>query len=245
MKKISILAICCFSMAAQASFSVRMPLEINENGSLPDGSIVFTNGNTPTTPEIPAESSGCQVDVMAGTYYLVQEEIGETLTIKSVNGQRISNGTKGKLLDDSLEKYGLLVYELCMNGESPQPYVKPDEIWGNGECKYSTLGDAPPRFWNEVNNANIPGESTFANASIGIGNVFYVGSFNADVVYSNFGTLYDYGRKVNSNSQIIYNGYKYYKGKFIYSIPDAFHYIGDNGFSFKSPVYYYEVCRTQ
>jgi len=58
--------------------------------------------------------------------------------------------------------------------------------------------------------------------------------------------LYNYGIKVNSNSQIIYNGYKYYKGKYIYSIENGYSYSDNySGISFTSPIDYYEICRTQ
>lgn len=244
MKKLTVLTICCFSITAEAGFNMSKPLEVKESGRLPDGSIVFINGTT--TPTLPEEedSSDCLADIAAGTYYYVQESTGESMIVKNFSGQRISNGTKGKLVDGSLEMYGIPVYELCMNGQSPQPYVEPAETWANGECKYNTMGDAPQRYWKEINNANIQGEYAFYNASLGSSG--FVG-FNDDVVvYSNFGALYGYGRKVNSNSQIIYKGYKYYKGKLIYSEPNGYNYSDNySGVVFTSPMYIYEICRTQ
>lgn len=246
MKRLSVLTICCFSMVAQAGFNMRVPLEIKENGRLPDGSIVFINSNNPTTPTIPEEEpSDCVADVMSGTYYYIQEASGESMIFKAFNGQRISNGTRGKLVDGSAETYGIPIYELCMNGQSPEPYVEPAETWANGECKYNTLGEAPQRYWTEINNANIQGEKAFQNASLGASG--YISYYdNPNVNFVNFGVLYSYGRKVNSNSQFIYNGYKYYKGKYIYSISNGFSY-SDNygGPTFTSPVDYYEICRTQ
>lgn len=118
MKRLSVLTICCFSMVAQAGFNMRVPLEIKENGRLPDGSIVFINSNNPTTPTIPEEEpSDCVADVMSGTYYYIQEASGESMIFKAFNGQRISNGTRGKLVDGSAETYGIPIYELCMNGQ--------------------------------------------------------------------------------------------------------------------------------
>jgi hypothetical protein len=245
MKRLSVLTICCFSMAAQAGFNMRVPLEIKENGRLPDGSIVFINSNNPNTPETPEEeSSGCLVDIMAGTYYLIQEATGESVDFKLYNGERISNGTKGKLVDGSLEMYGTPVYEICMNGQTPQPYVEPVETWANGECKYNVI-EGPARYWTEVNNGNIVGEKVFQSAYLG--SAGYVSFYdNPQISFFNFGTLYNYGRKVNSNSQLVYSGYKYYKGKYIYSRDNGFSY-SDNygGPTFTSPVDYYEICRTQ
>lgn len=245
MKKTFLLTICCLSIVSQAGYNMRMPLEVKNNGRLPNDSIIFKNGSTPTTPEEPVEEpTDCIVDVNAGTYYLIQEAAGESMTVKTINNQRLSNGTKGKLLDGSNEMYGIPVYEICMNGEEPQPYVEPAEIWANGECKYNTLGNAPARYWTEINNGNIEGEKVFRSSNIGTaGSIEFYGS---ELTFLNFGTSYSYGIQVKSNSQVVYNGYKYYKGKYIYSIPNGFSY-SDNfgGPTFTSPIDYYEVCRTQ
>jgi hypothetical protein len=246
MKNIGLVLVCCLSTVAQAEYRMLMPLEVKNNGRLPDGSIVFSGANGPTTPVEPVEeATDCTVDIAAGTYYLAQEEVGETLIIKAYNGQRISNGIKGKLLDGSFETYGLLVYELCMNGQLPQTYVEPAETWANGECKYNTLGEAPQRYWTEVNNGNTQGEKVFQNASLG-GSGYVSFYDNPQMSFFNFGVLYNYGRKVNSNSRFVYNGYTYYKGKYIYSIVNGYSYSDNYGGSkFTSPIDYYEVCRTQ
>jgi len=247
MKKIALLTICFVSIAANASFNLRVPLEVKNNGTLPDGSILFkdksdTSPINPTEPEEP--QSNCLIDVSVGTYYMIERAAGESLVYRYFNGSRILNGSQGKLVDKSEEQYGIPLYELCMNGEDPQAYIEPVETWMNGECKYNTLGEAPQRYWTEVNNGNYQGEKAFQNAAVGASG--FVNYGNTNINFLNFGTLYNYGIKVNSNSQIIYNGYKYYKGKYIYSIENGYSYSDNySGISFTSPIDYYEICRTQ
>lgn len=244
MKKISLVLVCCLSTVAQAEFRMLMPLEVKNNGRLPDGSIIFNGSNGPTTPVEPVEEgTDCMVDVAAGTYYLIQEATGESMIVKGINNQRISNGTKGKLADDSYAEYGMLIYELCMNGESPQPYVEPVEVWGNGECKYNTLGTAQARYWTEVNEVDSSSQHVFLNSYIG--DYGYISFAESNMSFLNFGTLYNYGVQVKSNSKIVYNGATYYKGKFIRSTPNSYSYSMNGGPVWRSDTYYYEVCRSQ
>lgn len=247
MKKTILIGVFCVNAISQAEFRILMPLEINNNGSLPDNSIIFKNINeeiTPETPATPEEATDCKFDINSGTYYAIYEAAGESVVEKMLNAQKISNGSRGKFIDGSRETYGAPVYELCMNGEEPQLYVEPAETWANGECKYNTLGEAAPRFWVEINNANIQGEKAFHSANAGVSG--YISYHDTNATFLNFGTLYGYGIKINNNSQIIYNGYKYYKGKYIYSLENGYSYTDNyNGIVFSSPMDYYEICRTQ
>jgi hypothetical protein len=244
MKKISLVLVCCISTVAQAEYRMLMPLEVKNNGRLPDGSIIFNGANGPTTPVEPVEEgTDCMVDVAAGTYYLVQEAAGESMIVKGINNQRISNGTRGKLADDSYAYGGIHIYELCMNGEAPQPYVEPVEVWGNGECKYNTLGTAQARYWAEADDDSVSGQHVFLNSYIG--DYGYLSYTSSNMSFLNFGTQYTYGIQVKSNSKVVYNGATYYKGKFIRSTPNSYSHSENGGQTSVSDMYYYEVCRTQ
>lgn len=244
MKRLSVLTICCFSMAAQAGFNMRVPLELKENGRLPDGSIVFINGTGPTTPTTPdeGEQSNCKGDLAGGTYYMVQTATGETLDTKIYNGSQISNGSKGKLYDSQYAEYGIYLYELCMNGQSPQPYTPPiaEEYWPDGSCKYNTLGSEQSRFWVEAKEGGV-GQDMFLNSSLG--DYGYISFNSSNMSFLNFGNLYNYGRLVNSNSKIVYDGYTYYKGKYVRTSPAGYSYSENGGPTYTSDAYYYEVCR--
>lgn len=241
MKKISLVLVCCLSTVAQAEYRMLMPLEVKNNGRLPDGSIIFNGSITPVDPV--EEGSDCKVDIAAGTYYLLQEAVGESMIVKSINNQRISNGTRGKLADDSYASAGIHIYELCMNGQTPQPYVEPVDVWGDGECKYNTLGSAQSRFWTEADDSTVSGQRVFLSSYIGdYGFISYNAS---NMNFLNFGTPYNYGLQVKSNSKVVYNGATYYKGKFIRSTPGTYSHSENGGQTFVSDTYYYEVCRTQ
>ena len=244
MKKLSVLTICCFSMATQAGFNMRMPLEIKENGSLPDGSIVFINGSNPTTPTTPDQENptDCISDMAGGSYIINQIADGETYDTKMYHGTRVSNGVKGKLTDPYPE-YGMYVYEICMNGQTPKEYVEPVDDWANGECKYNTLGTAQSRFWTEANDDSVSGQHVFLNATIGDSGFFSSGS--SGVQFLNFGSMYSYGLQVKSNSKAVYNGYTYYKGKLVRTTTNTYSHSENNGPVSVSDTYYYEVCRTK
>lgn len=252
MKKIILMSFFCFTAISQAEFRMVLPLEISNNGRLPDNSIIFKNANEEGIPETPDDidtPSNCVGDVNIGTYYLIYEYPDSLIATKVLGGQRISNGTQGKLIENSYETYGVNVYELCLNGETPEPYIDPVENWANGDCKYNRISsEESVKYWLENNDPAVQGGRLFRLLAIGNHEDGYIGLDGykaAQSTFINFGVKHPYGWQADANSKIINNGYVYYKGKLKYTEPEKVLYSVNTGFVYSSPVYYHEVCRTQ
>jgi hypothetical protein len=88
-----------FTSMASAEYSIRVPLEVNEGGSLPNGSIVFNQNEVPTPPTPPApgpenwtklstyQEYGCQ------NYGMDETSEACRLTLYSSDGKRVGSQT--------------------------------------------------------------------------------------------------------------------------------------------------------
>lgn len=236
MKSLNLLLISCLSIPAQAAFTIHAPLEITKNGRLPDGSIVFVGGTPPITPEEPEDGS-CLFDISTSTLVAEIVGYGETVQINLHKGQRISNGVKGKLM---MTEQNATYYEICLNGQSPLPFV-PETEWANGECKYNSgLGFDAPRYWADTYDVGDPNIKLFLAAALGTyeGNGRLSFGMPGMILPSDWSFIppSSIQMSVNGNGKITYNGYQYFKG----SLRDT-RQEGVEG----SPTYYYEVCRNK
>jgi hypothetical protein len=244
MKGLFLLFVGCFSLSIQAGYRIHSPLEISNNGGLPDGSILFVGGNggtTPTNPETPEEGgeSNCLYDIGTGTAYVEIAGNGEVAVAKLYNGQRISNGVKGSSM---MTQMNASYYELCLNGQAPIPYV-PASDWANSECKYNSgLGFDSPRHWSDTYDINDNSIKLFSGISLGeYENNGSISQGTPGAVFPNDWVLLpSYELKMTSNGRIVYNGYQYFRGALKNSIDGP---VDQNGQS--KPTYYYEVCRTK
>jgi hypothetical protein len=239
MKKIILMSFFCLTAISQAEFRIVLPLEISNNGRLPDNSIIFKNPNEEVIPETPDDistPSNCVGDVKIGTYYLIDEYPDYLITTKIFGRQLISNGTQGKLIENSYETYGVPLYEVCLNGETPKPYIDPVENWVNGDCKYNRITNQESvKYWVEADDPAVQGGRLFRHLAFGNRANGFIGldGYNADhSTFINFGVKYPYGWQFEANAKVIHNGYIYYKGKFRYKEPEH-------------AIYYHEICRTQ
>jgi hypothetical protein len=239
MKVIILVGIYSLSFVAQAEYRIYDPLETANNGRLPDGSIVFVGGNPPITPEEPEEND-CVYDIGAGTAFVELIGYGETVQIKLHKNQRISNGTRGQAMF-SVET--ATYYELCMNNQSPIPFV-PEPEWENGACKYNSgLGYDATRYWVDT--------YAFEDQSVKLFMFGALGSYEGNgsistgvpgVIFPSGWLSYPRGGiQMTNNNKIIYNGYQYYKGKLIDTREDE----SQDDSTIKRPLYFYEICRSK
>lgn len=232
---IAITLICgLIAGSVNASYRIYAPLEIKNNGRLPDDSIVFVGGNdnTPEVPETP-ESGSCLYDLGATTLFAEIVDYGDVAQVRFYNGQRISNGVKGEQM---LSQGNASYYELCLNGQAPIPYVEETE-WGNGECKYNSgLGLDSPRYWSEAYSLNDSSLRIFLASPIGTyENHAYLMNGTPGVVFPSEWTNVNGELVVTTSGRISFNGYQYYKGALKNTREDS------NG----RDVDFYEVCRTR
>lgn len=240
MDKIRVTTIFVFGLltvSSQAAYRIYAPLEIKNNGQLPDNSIVFIGGSTPVTPEEPEEPSNgaCSYDIGSSTLFAVISQYGDTAEIAFYQGQRISNGVKGQLM---LSAGTASYYEICLNGQAPIPYV-PEPEWENGTCKYdSGLGLDAPRYWSQRKAQNNSSIDVFYAAGLGS----YEGS--ARLLYGSAGVAFpndwtsntDSELEMSSNYSFVYNGYKYSRGALRNTKQENYN-------SELRDVYYHEICR--
>ena len=228
------------TVSSQAAYRIYVPLEIKNNGRLPDDSIVFVGGSGSVTPEPEPEepsNGSCDYSVASSTLFAVISQYGDTAEIALYQGQRIINGVKGQLrFSEGTASY----YEICLNGQAPIPYIAETE-WENGTCKYdSGLGLDAPRYWSQAKSETNSSIDVFVAASLGS----YEG--NARLLYGVAGISFPNDWNVNGNNQLemssnhslVYNGYKYSRGALRNTKQDTYN-------SDVRDVGYYEICRTK
>jgi len=226
------------TVSSQAAYRIYVPLEIKNNGSLPDGSVVFVAGNGSVTPEPEEPSSGsCSYDIASSTLFAVISQYGDTAEIPFYHGQRIINGVKGQLM---LSQGTASYYEICLNGQAPIPYV-PEPEWENGTCKYdSGLGLDAPRYWSQAKSQTNSSINVFVAAALGS----YEGSARlingvAGVGFPNDWSINGNNElEMSSNNSLVYNGYQYSRGALKNNKEESYN-------SDVRDVYYYEICRTK
>ena len=239
MRNIFLLVLCAVSISINAEYRVNLPLEVSNNGQLPDGSIVFIDNTLPVTPEEP-EASDCSFDISSSTLIVEVTGYGEVVQIQFNNGNRIVNGIKGKAM---MAQMPAIYYELCMNGQQPIPFVEESE-WENGDCKYNSgLGTAPPRYWIDTYDFDDHNIKLFLTAVLGTyENKSLLSLGTPGVIFpSEWIFKYPFDMQITNNKKIIYNGYQYSKGKLI----DTREEPKQDDDTIIRPLYYYEVCRSK
>jgi hypothetical protein len=220
------------------NIGVSLPLEVSSNGQLPDGSIVFVDNTPPVIPEEP-EVSNCSYD-LAGTLFAEIAGYGEIAQVKFNKGNRIANGTRGKLM---MVEANASYYEICMNGEQPIPFVA-ETVWENGDCKYNSgLGFDASRNWIDSYAFDDPSVKLFMSGSLGsYESRGFLSRGTPGVIIPSEWTDFPTGGIVMTNSEkIVYRGYQYSKGKLIDTREDS----DQTDPSIKRDLYYYEICRSK
>lgn len=190
LKMIAVLLVSNYSIA---SYTVHMPLETTQSGSLPDGSIKFVDPSSPTNPNpTDPETLSCYYNITDNfSAYADGYSEGYYISTKVYEGKEVMNGIKGKV------KYITSVFEyaeICFKSEGPifKVDIAVDTGWDIDDCRYAENSLDPNNnyFWREILGKNeYADRKAFTNAELGPkgsityqtnGLVFPVGSVNTD-----------------------------------------------------------------